>query len=79
MNTKAFAFAALVAIPGAAFAQDAADADGDGMITMEELTAAYPDVATEDLFTTLDVDGSGALDATELAAAQESGLLPSDM
>ena len=52
------------------------DADTDGLITFEEVTAMYPDV-TEDAFTIADTNTDGMLDAEELAAAQEAGVLPS--
>ena len=52
------------------------DQDGDGVYSMEELAAAYPDI-TEEVFGIMDVDGDGAVDADELAAAQEAGLIAS--
>lgn len=67
-----FVFAAATAL----IAQDAAvDADGDGMVTMEEFALAYPDL-TEESFTTADLNADGMLDADELAAAAEAGVLP---
>jgi len=51
------------------------DADTDGMITFEEITAIYPDV-TEDAFVLADTNADGMIDADELAAAQEAGVLP---
>jgi Ca2+-binding EF-hand superfamily protein len=77
MKPATLAFAVFLAGTGATFAQDTPDADGDGLISLDELTAAYPDI-TEDLFVTLDADASGALDADELAAAKQAGLLPMD-
>ena len=57
-------------------AQDAAiDVDADGMYSFPELQAAMPDM-TEETFTTLDVSGDGLLDADEIAAATEAGILP---
>lgn len=53
------------------------DANGDGLVTIEEVQAVYPDVTAES-FSALDVDGDGALNAEEMEAAQTSGLLPSD-
>ena len=52
-----------------------ADTDGDGTYSMEELKAAFPDMA-DDVFATVDANGDGAVDADELAAAQEAGTLP---
>jgi hypothetical protein len=57
-----------------AFAQEVADADGNGTYSMEELVAAYPDLTAE-VFTTVDANADGAVDATELKAAQDAGTL----
>ena len=66
---------------GALFASTAAaqevDADGDGMVTLEELLAVYPTV-TEETFAAADTDADGMLSADELAAAQEVGLIPAE-
>ena len=53
------------------------DADGDGLVTLEELQILMPE-ATEELFITLDTDESGALDLAEVDRAIEMGLLPED-
>ena len=58
----------------AAMAADVEDTDGDGMYSMEELMVAYPSL-TEDLFSTIDGNGDGAVDPDELAAAVEAGVL----
>ncbi len=72
------ALGVLLAATPALFAQDAGpDADGDGLVTMEEFTAAYPDL-TEDTFLVADANADGALDADEMAAAAEAGILPMD-
>lgn len=60
---------------GAAFAQaEVADTDGNGVYSMEEIAVSYPDL-TEELFAEIDVNGDGAVDTEELAAAMEAGLL----
>lgn len=60
---------------GAANAQTVVtDTDGNGVYSMEELKAAYPDITAED-FSTVDVDGNGSIDADELQAAREQGTL----
>ena len=69
---------ALVATCAAAplAAQDAEiDVDADGMYSYPELQAVMPEM-TEDQFTVLDVNGDGLLDADEIAAGTEAGLLP---
>lgn len=48
------------------------DTDGNGVYSIEEMTAAYPDM-TASLFKQIDVDGSGSVDADELQAARETG------
>ncbi|NDW54070.1 EF-hand domain-containing protein [Aliiroseovarius sp. PrR006] len=60
----------------AAFAEGL-DANGDGMVTIEETVAMYPDVTAE-TFSTADTNDDGVLDAEELAAAQEAGLIPNE-
>lgn len=50
------------------------DADGDGVYSMEELVVAFPDL-TEETFGTIDADADGFIDAKELAAAEEAGVL----
>ena len=53
---------------------EAEDTDGDGVYSMEELMVAYPSL-TDELFTTIDGNGDGAVDAEELAAAVDAGVL----
>jgi hypothetical protein len=57
-----------------ALAQDIADADGNGTYSLEELMVTYP-ALTAEVYATLDTNADGAIDATELAAAQEAGTL----
>ena len=59
----------------AAYAQTMVeDSDGDGVYSMEELMVVYPTL-TEDVFGEIDANEDGAVDAEELAAAQEAGVL----
>lgn len=51
------------------------DTNGDGVLTIDEVLAVYPDL-TSDSFTAMDLNADGALDAEEVAAAQEAGLMP---
>ncbi|NVO55366.1 hypothetical protein HW561_06135 [Rhodobacteraceae bacterium B1Z28] len=62
-------------LPALALAQSSADANGDGVLTIEEVQAVVPEVDT-DTFSAMDANGDGALDADEIAVAQEAGLLP---
>lgn len=74
MNTlmKPILAAAAIAALGAgwALAQDsrftAADASGDGVVTLSELQAAFPD-ATAEQFAAADANGDGALTPDEFA------------
>jgi len=50
------------------------DTDGNGTYSYEEMVAALPDL-TEDQFAVIDEDESGEVDAEELAAATEEGLI----
>ena len=67
--------AALVLAASAVHAMDELDANGDGLITYDEMLAAVPQ-ATEEAFTLIDTNGDGALDAEEYAAAEQAGTLP---
>jgi len=67
---------ALLAAP--AFAQVAAsdipDVDGNGLWSLEELQAAYPEM-TEETFALIDTSGDGQVDLAEYDAAIAAGLL----
>jgi len=68
--------AVLAALAVPSFAQNAEiDINGDGMYSYPELQAVMPEM-TEDDFTVLDTSGDGLLNADEIAAATEAGLLP---
>lgn len=64
---------------GTAFAATEVDTNGDGMITIEEVQAVYPDVTAEG-FSAMDTNADGALDDEEMQAAEAAGLIkaPSD-
>ncbi len=51
------------------------DADGDGMVSFDEMLAVYPDT-TQDAFSAIDANADGLVDEAELAAAREAGLVP---
>lgn len=64
-----------LALPGVALAVTEADTNGDGVLTIDEVQAAYPEITTE-LFTAMDLNADGALDDNEVSAAQEAGVMP---
>jgi len=51
------------------------DTNGDGMLSIEEVQAVYPDVS-DATFAEADVNADGLLDEAEVTAAQENGLMP---
>lgn len=55
------------------------DANGDGLMTVDEVQAVYPDITAE-VFAEIDTNNDGALDDSEMVAGQEKGLIapPSD-
>jgi hypothetical protein len=66
---------ATLALAGVAMAQSAPeDSDGDGVYSMEEMQATYPNL-TDEAFAEIDANEDGAVDADELAAALAAGLL----
>ncbi len=75
--TKIIVLGATLILPAAAFAADyhAADNNGDGMLSLEEIQAILPEVTT-DMFIAVDVDGDGLVNPDELAVAQTEGLMP---
>jgi hypothetical protein len=60
---------------GTAIAASEIDTNGDGMMTIDEVQAVFPDVSA-DAFAQADVNDDGALDDAEMVAGQEQGLLP---
>lgn len=73
MKKFVLALGALAALGSVAHAQTVVtDADGNGTYSIEEMTAAYPDM-TPELFAEIDANADGAVDADELKAAQEAG------
>ena len=67
----------VLALPAFAMGQNGteADANEDGVLSLEEVQAVFPDM-TEDQFTTMDLNGDGTLEDAEVKAAQEAGLMP---
>ena len=62
-------------LAGAVSAATAADSNGAGLLTIDEVQAAMPDITAE-AFNAMDLNADGALDASEVEAAQEAGLMP---
>lgn len=53
------------------------DANGDGMVTVDEVQAMFPDM-TADNFSEMDINDDGLLDGDELTAAEEAGMISKD-
>jgi len=60
---------------GAVSAATEADANGDGLLTIDEVQAVMPEI-TADAFNAMDLNADGALDQAEIQAAQDAGLMP---
>ena len=76
MTYKTLIALPFLAISLPAMAQDAGiDTNEDGNYSYPELVVAYPEM-TEDSFMVLDVNSDGLLDADEIVAATEAGMLP---
>jgi len=71
--------ATLLAAAPAAFAMTEADptidTNADGVYSLEEMQAAFPEL-TDETFITIDANADGLVDMEEVAAAQEAALLP---
>jgi hypothetical protein len=78
-KTLAILFAGTIGTAALAMSDSAAkvDANGDGVLTIDEVQAVYPDV-TADSFSAMDVNADGALDDSEISAAEEAGVMPTD-
>lgn len=66
-----------LSLPAYAMGDGAAelDANGDGLLSVSEVQAVYPDVTAEQ-FSAMDLNADGALDNAEVTAAQEAGVMP---
>ncbi len=77
IKTFAAIAATALCVPAFAMGQSAAEADAnqDGVLSLEEVQAVYPDM-TEEQFATVDLNGDGTLEDAEVQAGQEAGLMP---
>ncbi|MFY0618715.1 hypothetical protein [Shimia sp.] len=66
--------ASLVAAPAFALTVSEIDADGDSLISFDEMLVVYPDLTSE-AFDAVDSSGDSYVDAFELSAALDSGLI----
>ena len=75
LTTTATFFA--LATSGIAMSGGAAelDSNGDGMLSVTEVQAVYPDLTAEQ-FSAMDLNANGALDDNEVEAAQAAGTMP---
>lgn len=62
-------------LAGPALAATEIDSNGDGLVTLDEAQAVYPEITAES-FSAMDRNADGALDDAEIVAAQEAGMLP---
>lgn len=53
----------------------AADADGDGVLSVEEFVAVYPELP-EGTFSLVDIDETGTVTEGEMSDAVSAGVLP---
>jgi hypothetical protein len=76
LKMTGFAIATLC-LPAYAMGAGAAevDANGDGILSVAEVQAVYPDVTNEQ-FSAMDLNADGGLDDGEVQAAQEAGMMP---
>lgn len=76
--TLALATLATAISPALAMSDNAVevDANGDGVLSLEEVQAVWTDTTAED-FAAMDINADGALDDAEIKAAEEAGLMGS--
>ncbi|WP_127111866.1 hypothetical protein [Shimia sediminis] len=76
MKLKAFPAITVLglALPTLALASEM-DANGDGVLTIEEVQAVFPDMTPEG-FSALDMDSDGTLNKDEAMVAVQAGALP---
>lgn len=65
---------ALFAAPAFSFTVSDVDTDGDGLVSLTEMSVKYPDL-TEETFAQIDTSGDRFVDESELTAALEAGTI----
>jgi hypothetical protein len=75
MKTKLITVLTAVTLAAPLWAATEVDKNADGVLTIDEVQAAYPDI-TPETFSVLDVNADGALDSDEVQAAQAAGTMP---
>lgn len=75
MKTLLLSTTVIVTLAGASFAAALIDNNGDGILTLDEVKAAFPEIKAEE-FSIMDVNSDGVLDTSEVSAAQDAGLMP---
>jgi hypothetical protein len=73
MRRAAVGSLAVALLSALAFAQTA-ETDVDGMTSLAQLSAVYPDLL-EQAFAEIDANGDGPVDESEMAAAVDAGTL----
>lgn len=63
-----------LAAPSWAASVSALDANGDGLVTLDEVQAVSPEITLEE-FASVDANADGSLSDEEIAAAKEAGSL----
>jgi len=75
MKTLMLSTTILASLMATSLAAAQVDANGDGLLTMDEVNTAYPEIKAEE-FAVMDINADGVLDTSEVAAAQDAGLIP---
>jgi hypothetical protein len=71
---RVFLAALIVSVAGGLTAQDLVDADENGVFSIDEMLAAYPELS-EEQFVMIDTDGDEAVSMEEFNAAVDRGIL----
>ncbi len=75
MKTPMLSITIIVGLTAASVAAAQVDTNGDGVLTLAEVNAAFPEIRAEE-FSVMDINADGVLDNSEAAAARDAGLLP---